>query len=69
MRRDQNEAGDGAEDTQANDDCDGSDREETYEFSLDPETRAVEKRLRRIVAKQASLFSNGCPSSCVARLL
>lgn len=42
-----------------NDDDVGSDRESNakeeeapYEFSLDPDTRAAEKKIRRVVAKQ-----------------
>lgn len=27
-------------------------REATYEYSLDPDTKAAEKKLRRVVAKQ-----------------
>lgn len=44
-----------------------NERDAVYEYSLDPDTRAAEKKLRRVVAKQVELRKPGVPTSLVPR--
>lgn len=47
----------GMEETKGDGDIEpASEKEATYEYSLDPDTRAAEKKLRRVVAKQAGML-------------
>ena len=68
----------GTEETKGDDDLEpGNEKDAAYEYSLDPDTRAAEKKLRRVVAKQVGVLLERCcwsdqpglPRSCLVRLL